>query len=189
MRKHRSWLMGLGIGLILGASMLQLILVAQEQAEEASKLPMTREQLQQEASRLNSVVYSADQRLYTEEQLLAKLEEVKQAKGEPEPETSKEPEPGASKEPEQSAAPKDDEQPMPASEASAEAEPITLYIRPRMTLEEVAQKLEELGLVEDADDFVEKSLSIAKSLDVGTAVFYDKPTYAEIRRELTRAKP
>ena len=54
MRKHRSWLMGLGIGLILGASMLQLILMAQDQLVIATEQSITQDQLAEEAQEVRS---------------------------------------------------------------------------------------------------------------------------------------
>lgn len=177
MRKHRSWLMGLGIGLILGASMLQLIITAKEQAEGAAELPMTREQLEKEAGRANFVVYPASETLYTEEQLQAKLDEAAKA--------TKEPEPSAS-----AAPPEAEQSPSDAPKAEeTDAEPVKLYVKANMSLQEVGDKLEELGVVADGQDFVSQSKAIAKSLDVGTAVFVGQPSYEEIRQELTRKKP
>lgn len=186
MRKYRSGLMGLGIGLIIGASMLQLILAAQDQTK-----PLTREQLEKKAVAAGYVVYKADELLYTEEQLQSKIEEaVQQAQKKAE---EADPAP-TDKQTSESAA-----EPSPDSEASASESPdateeeepkaVTLYVRPGMTLTQVANKLEELGVVEDGADFLDKCWSIAKDLEVGTAVFTGQPTYRQIMTELTRSKP
>lgn len=192
--------MGLGIGLILGASMLQLILAAKEQAGNAAELPMTREQLEEEASRANFVVYPKDETLYTEEQLQVKLEEAA-AKAETEKESEPEPsesakatdEPASEEESASNAAPQSEEQPSSGTakedDAKTGEESVKLYVSPKMTLQEVGKKLEELGVVADGADFVAQSKAIATKLDVGTAVFSGKPTYEEIRQELTRKKP
>ncbi|MBO9597656.1 MAG: hypothetical protein J7559_07545 [Cohnella sp.] len=188
MRKYRSWLMGLGIGLMVGASMLQLILAAQDQTK-----PLTLDQLKKKAEAEGYVVYSAQKQLYTEEELQAKIEEaVQQAQKKAD---AAEP----------TSAPSDKEEtepasePSPDSEASASASPdaaeseepkaTTLYVKYGMTLTEVAAKLEELGVVDDGDDFLDKCWSISKDLKVGTSVFTGKPTYRQIMTELTRLKP
>lgn len=168
MRKYRSWLMGLGIGLILGASMLQLILTAKGQAGKSAAMPLTRDQIKEQASKEGFVVYAAEAKIYTEEELQVKVDEaVKQAELKTE---SAIPSPSAS----------------PAAEAP---KVVTLNVRRGMTLTEVADKLEELGVVKDGDDFLDISSSIAKDLKIGTSIFIGKPTYREIITELTRSKP
>lgn len=181
MRKYRSWLMGLGIGLIVGASMLQLILAAKEQAGSIN----TKEQLEEQASRAGYTVYPANVKMYTEEELQAKLDEAVKARQEAEA-TSPSPSPSTeSKEPESTESASE----SPSATAEEEPKATTLYVRPGMTLTEVAKKLEELGVVEDGDDFLDKCWSIAKDLEVGTAVFTGQPTYRAIMSELTRNKP
>lgn len=188
MRKYRSGLMGLGIGLMIGASMLQLILAAQDQSK-----PLTREQLEKKAEAAGYVVYSADKPLYTEEELQAKIEEaIQQAQKKAEaaeptsaPSDKQEIEPPAKTSPESDASPSA----SPGATDSEDPKATTLYVKTGMTLTEVAAKLEQLGVVEDGDDFLDKCWSIAKDLKVGTAVFTGKPTYRQIMTELTRIKP
>ncbi|MFC5532484.1 hypothetical protein [Cohnella yongneupensis] len=197
MRKYRSWLMGLGIGLIVGASMLQLILAAKDQAGNKSGMPLTRAQLEEEASKAGFVVYSANEKVYTEDELQAKLDEAKKATEQPAatPTASQE----APSTDNANTTQQQDQTGTKAPEATPSASPsappaedpvaVTLYVRPGMNLTEVANKLEELGVVEDAKDFIDKCWSISKDLEVGTAVFTGKPTYRDIMTELTRRKP
>ncbi|WP_027084332.1 hypothetical protein [Cohnella panacarvi] len=188
MRKYRSWLMGLGIGLMIGASMLQLILAAQDQTK-----PLTREQLEKQAEAAGYVIYSAEESMYTEDELQAKIEEaLLQAQ-----EKANNAEPSSAPSDKQAAEP--GAEASPESDASASASPgatepdepkaTTLYVKYGMTLTEVAAKLEQLGVVDDGDDFLDKCWSIAKDLKVGTSVFTGKPTYRQIMTELTRLKP
>ena len=176
MRKYRSWLMGLGIGLIVGATMLQLILAAKEQVGNMK----TREQLEEQASKAGSVVYPANEKIYTEEELQAKLDEAVKAQQKAE---------APSPSPSPSSESKEPISESPSAIAEDEPKATTLYVRPGMTLTEVAKKLEELGVVEDSSDFLDKCWSIAKDLEVGTAVFTGQPTYRAIMSELTRNKP
>jgi hypothetical protein len=198
MRKYRSWLMGLGIGLILGASMLQLVLAAKNQS---NSLSLTREQLEEEASKSGFVVYPVDERIYTEEELQAKLEEAAKAKEQPAAGTDQSKakvttdESNAAKPQDQSDEQKDTSTPdtevsaSPSAPVAEDPAVATLYIRPGMTLTEVANKLEQLGVVDDAADFLDKCFSIASDLEIGTSVFTGKPTYRSIMTELTRVKP
>jgi len=187
MRKYRSWLMGLGIGLIVGASMLQLILAAQDQTK-----PLTKEQLEKKAAAAGYVLYSAEASVYTEEQLQEKIEEAvlqvqkKAEEAAPAPTGKQTSEPAAEEPSSESTEPA-----TPSADAAAEDEPkaTTLYVKPGMSLKAVADKLEQLGVVDDADDFVDKCWTIAKDLKVGTSVFTGKPTYRQIMTELTRLKP
>lgn len=193
MRKNRNWLMGLGIGIILGASMLQLINAAKDQSDN---IPPTREELQQQAEKAGFAVYPADEKLYNEEELQKKLDEA--AKAEPEAQPSDDagrqedasPSPSAESSPRPSdEAPASDSVGEPANDGSKDAEPVTLYVRPTMNLQQVAEELEKLGIVEDAEAFVEKAKPISKRLDPGTATFTPGMTDEDIMSELTRRKP
>ena len=188
MRKHRSWLMGLGIGLIIGASMLQLILIAQDQAVMVAQEPITREQLNDEAKKAGLV-------LLTEEQLKAKVEEAVAAAQE-ETKTNKDDDNtqinnsgAALTPPKATAAPSDSkESEQPETNASPESETFTLHVSYGMSLTKVANELKNLGVIDDAEDFIQKARVIAKKMNIGNAVFTGKMTYQEIMNELTRKK-
>jgi ABC-type transport system substrate-binding protein len=179
MRKYRSWFMGLGIGIILGASMLQVIQFAKNQAAMVAGEPMTPEQLDTAAKNAGLVLLPAGQTMYTQDQLKAKIDEAVAAVRE----TGKTDNNGI-KDSKGSLKP-----PAPSqSPESEDPKAITFYIRKNMTLSEVGKKLEELGVIDNAQDFIKKAEPIAKKLNVGTAVFTGKPTYERIMAELTREK-
>lgn len=165
MRKHRSWLMGLGIGLILGASMLQIMLIGKEQAGRvAGQEPISRERLQAEAKMAGFVLLPADEKRYTQQELDAKIAAAVSSSNDK------------------------TKSPPPAAKDGKEPRIVTLNVRSNMTLSIVAEELQKLGVIEDASDFVDKAESIEKKLGIGTAVFIGKPTYKQIMAELTRSK-
>jgi hypothetical protein len=168
MRKYRSWLMGLGIGLIMGASMLQVILIAKDSAVIVTDQTLTREQLDEQARKTGLVLLTTDQ-------LNAKVDEAVAAAQTKENENT--PSPSKTVDPS-----------SPDATASEDHREVTLYIPNNMTLSEVAKKLQALGIIKDADDFATKAMSISKKLSVGTAIFFGKPTYTQIMKELTRTK-
>lgn len=191
MRKHRNWLMGLGIGLILGASMLQLILVAQDKVSMVANEPLTREQLNVEAQKAGLV-------LLTEQQLNAKVDEAVAAaveanenSGEPgainDSDAALKP-PGTTKEEAASEATNPEEAVKPTTDNVDDEQKVTLFVNYGMTLTEVAEKLEELGVIEDADDFINHAWDISKKMSVGDAIFIGKPSYEQIKEELIRDK-
>jgi hypothetical protein len=171
--------MGLGIGLIIGASMLQLIQLAQEQAVMVAEEPITREQLNDEAEKAGLV-------LLTEEQLATKVENAVAAALQDE----------APKTQDESEGIKDTNSALKPPESSKEPEPavtpvpktVTLTVTYGMTLTEVADELKKLGVIEDAEDFIKKARSISKKMKIGKSEFTGKPTYKEIMNELIRMK-
>ena len=74
------------------------------------------------------------------------------------------------------------------SSGSEEQTAIRLNVPYRMSLTEVAAKLEELGIINDADDFVAQAAKISKKLRVGTSILHKKMSYEQIMTELTRVK-
>jgi hypothetical protein len=169
MRKYRSWLMGLGIGLIMGASMLQVILIAKDSAVIVTDQTLTREQLDEQARKTGLVLLTTDQLNAKVDEAVAAAVQTKVDENTPSPSKSVEPS-------------------SPDTTAPEVQKEVTLYIKSDMTLSEVANKLQELGIIKDANDFVTVASSISKKLSVGTAVFNGKPTYSQIMKELTRTK-
>ncbi len=189
MRKYRNWLMGLGIGIILGSSMLQLIQLAKDQTVMVAEEPLTRDQLNEEAKKAGLVLLPADETRYTQDQLDAKVEKAVAAAQEDAKNTDTDQiddsdaalkPPGQKKD--------ENESPSPDAAGSGEPDSVTLYVRYGMTLLEVAEELVKLGVIEDKEDFIKKAWSISKKMNVGTAVLTGKPTYQEIMDELTRMK-
>ncbi|TJY43163.1 hypothetical protein E5161_04490 [Cohnella pontilimi] len=160
MRKHRSWLMGFGIGIILGACMLQLITFSekQDQALSIGSGALTRAELEQAAQNQGLALLPADEKTYTQQQLEQEIAKAKadSSKGQ------------ATEDPENRS--------------------VSLYVKYNTSLEEIAWKLEALEVIKDADDFISKAYDIRKKLAIGTSTFKDQPTYKQIMDELTRIK-
>lgn len=198
MRKHRSWLMGFGIGLIVGAIMLQMITFAEKQNAPLPQEQMTPEELSDEAKKAGLL-------LLTQEQLDARVQEAvaaseQEGQGESSGEEGDSGQPDASGEEqtaseapdgsETNAAPSatsnsESEEAPPAAEAT---EQLSLYISYGMSLTEVGQELLKLGVIDDVKVFIEETRPVATKMKVGTAVFKGKPTYQEIMDELVRKK-
>ncbi|MDB4868502.1 MAG: hypothetical protein JWR03_2835 [Cohnella sp.] len=174
MRKHRKWLMGFGIGVIIGACMLQLITFAQAQ-DQALTIP--------------------DGKKYTQQQLDAEVAKAlagaqKQpstsAPGFGSPDASKPPkvEPGSSQKP-------GTKEPAPSAASAkgdAQGRVVSIYISKDMYLNDVAARLKKLGVIDNVNDFLNQASSISKKLKIGTSTFQDKPTYKQIMDELIRPK-
>ncbi|WEK56162.1 MAG: hypothetical protein P0Y55_08975 [Candidatus Cohnella colombiensis] len=179
MRKYRSGLMGLGIGIVLGAMMLQVIIFANNLFKEQS------------LNEFPSMTYTEEQlKAKVDEAVIAALSQAPKLNDEsPVAETATADSPTASPEQtlEKDVKPSEDVTDNPSLHTE-EPEAVTLYVHLNMTLTEVAARLEELGVVEDGDDFIDKAWSISTQLRVGTSVFEGKPTYRQIMTELTRAK-
>jgi len=191
MRKYRLWLMGLGVGLILGASMLQLIMLGEKQTVIAARESLTADELTDEAKKKGLL-------LLTEEQLAAHVEEavnqaarkseeeaggVTEENGEPE-QIKADGEPAVSGE---NAAPQENEASKEETPEKYE-EPVKLYVKYGMSLTEVGIELKKLGIIDDVDEFIDNTRDVSKKMKVGTIVFTSKPTYKQIMNELTRKK-
>ncbi|WP_123040070.1 hypothetical protein [Cohnella candidum] len=181
MRKHRKWLMGFGIGIIVGACMLQLIQFAKDQDQQ--------------------MMVADGAKTYTQQQLddeVAKaLEEAKNKLPDPTPSSAAAVKPGNAAATNQTGEASPSASPAPSASASPAGSALSdgggesvkaLYITNGMSLRTVALSLQALGLIEDADDFTEAARSISRKMEVGTAEFKGKPTYKEIIAELTRKK-
>jgi hypothetical protein len=172
--------MGMGIGIILGASMLQVIQLANNQAMMVASEPMTREQLDTAAKDAGLELRPAGQTMFTQEQLNAKVDAAVAAA------TKKNGNTNVIRIQDTKSALK----PLAPSQSKQSKDPkaVTFDIRKDMTLSEAGKKLEELGVIDNAQDFIKKAESIAKKMNIGTAVFTGKPTYVQIMAELTREK-
>ncbi len=182
MRNHRKWWMGLGLGIALGAMMLQLIDFAMEQP----------------------VLIADGGKIYTQKQL---DDAVGEAIRQLPPPSSQAPtvEPG-------SGSPGDGAAPPPPGSGADGTDPagsgpagtgpaagpvdgttqerlvVAFYVNKGMSLIAVARSLQALGVIDDADDFTQAARPISQKIKVGTASFTGQPTYDEIIAELTRKK-
>ncbi len=195
MRKHRSWLMGFGIGLMAGAIMLQMITFAERQGAPLAEEQMEPERLADEAKKAGLLLLTQaqlDERIREAAAAGSKTAESPGGSGE---ETGGEsPDSEASSDPAGSEAPPEDSEPPAAEQGVADPSPkteperVSLYIRYGMSLTEVGQELLKLGVIDDVKEFIEETRPVAKKMKVGTAVFKGKPTYQEIMDELVRKK-
>ena len=185
MRKHRKWWMGLGLGIMLGAMMLQLINAARQQpvlGTEQDKI-YSQQELDQavEQARKDMLLPASTER--------SEADIVSQ-----EPPTATSPA-EASGLPASDALPTGGDEPGVESSArtvsEAGKEPVQIvafYVNKGMDLLTVARSLEALGVISDAEDFTEAARPISKKVEIGTAAFAGHPTYDEIIAELTRPK-
>lgn len=180
MRKRRSWLIGLGLGIALGAALLQLMNAAQSPAgpTRLPNEPLSLEELKKQSTAKGySLVRSGtgEGKTYSQEELDAAVAAAKKEAA-PAGQGSAE---GAEK------AGSDAEA---GSSDDAAAQPKTLYIWQHATLQEVAHALEGLGLVDDKAAFIKRAKPYAGKLRVGLCTFSGQPTYDQIIEELTRGK-
>ena len=151
--------MGLGIGIVLGASMLQLIELARSQER--------------------ALAAGEGARTYTQEQLDAAVAQaVEAAQRLPSPTASPDPSAEASSSP-----------PESSDSGVGKSEPTyAFYVYKGMDLKTVARSLLDLGLIDDTASFIQHARPYSRKLEVGTATFAAHPTYEEIVAELTRHK-
>ncbi|MCC3376208.1 endolytic transglycosylase MltG [Cohnella sp. REN36] len=182
MRKNRSLLVGLGIGLMLGASMLQLMTAARQQESQLQERDsLSLETVKKDAEGLGYSLLKLGGDTYSQEQL---DEAVKKAADK----AAADAKGAAEKALQESEAAKPDA-PAPSREASkAEKGTYHLYIAYNDDLTRVASNLEEMGLIADKAAFLKKAKPQAKSLQVGLCTFQAEPTFDEIIAELTRRK-
>jgi len=76
----------------------------------------------------------------------------------------------------------------PADGTTQERLIVAFYVNKNMDLRTVALSLKTLGVIDDADDFTQAARSISRKIEIGTAMFTGKPSYDEIIAELTRPK-
>lgn len=174
MRKRRGWLIGFGLGIAIGAMVLQLMIAAQSAGDSAlPNEPLSREELQKEAEAkgLTLVDPKSDGKLYSQKELDAAVEKAKQEAGSDKAnEGTSQADSGASG--------------ATAGQSGAR----TLYVWQDATLVDVADALMSLGLINDKQAFIQQAKPYSKKIRVGPCTFEGKPTFDEIIEELTRNK-
>ncbi|CAI6027475.1 hypothetical protein [Cohnella sp. JJ-181] len=194
MNKRRALLVGLGVGLMAGAALLQLMTFG-ERLSEGAAMPeaLTVEQLQVEAEGRGFAMYKLSEPMYTKAQLdeaVASARAEAQAASDaatPSPSAGAKPSPSpsATAKPSPSATAK----PSPASEASAGRDTkLGLYIAAGDSLDKVATGLKALGVIQDKAAFLKAAKPFGGKMQVGLSVFEGQITYDEIVAELVRNK-
>ncbi|SFS48267.1 hypothetical protein [Paenibacillus sp. 453mf] len=181
MIKNRSFLIGLGTGIAAGALILQLALIGQGQAggqptQDLSTL--SREELQEAAEELELKVYDASAEVMTEEEWTeARAGEQAQdnstLSGTNSGNTSSSGGPAVSvpEQPDQPEAPENTNAPNPAGEPVPGT--VSYRVINGATLNDVADNLLSLRVIEDRDAFVEEAINqgINRKIQVGTFEF------------------
>lgn len=214
MFKNRYFMLGLGIGLIIGAFLLQIMNIGQGQQNK----PVTVEQVQQAAEKLNLKVVGEDEQLLTEAEWKAKMEEkAEDASASDEPTQPIKPEapesPAVPKEPQsdsgkasdlpstsksEAPAPTAPEQPATTAPKTAEStvinepEPVTVKYKIAYgdSLTAVADGLKQAGVISSSEAFIKEASKrgINTKIRTGTYSFQMGEKYSSIITKIT-AKP
>lgn len=214
MFRNRTFLFGLGTGVIVAAVALQVMLIGKAQTDAAVRPALTKEQLELEAAKLGLKVYAADEALYTEQELERKLQERSQleppnegdadavrdakpqasdAEGQAQSDGAQRAEAGDSNgntaEAGDSAPPKTVKQEKTKKPAQ-EAKNVKVTIKPGMSLRMVAAALEKAGVVKDADTFIDYGVQaeINSIIQPGTYEFGPNTDMDTIAGKITKKK-
>ncbi|MDO7905803.1 peptidase [Paenibacillus sp. JX-17] len=198
MIKNRTFILGIGIGLILGALLLQLAIIGKgEEATPASSSTgeLTREELEAAAKQLNLKVTDSSEQLMTEEQWREKvISDNKKAavQSSKAPAAAEKPaEPAAPKTPEaksstqaQTAAPQNPSKPVTTQ---PETPQVNYKISSGSNLNSVAQGLKEAGVIRDAAAFRSRAseLKINRKIQSGTFTFNKGESFDSIINKIT----
>lgn len=206
MIRNRTFMMGLGLGLLLGALLLQLMILGQGTGRPAGEAPsaasLTKEELEQQAETMDLKVVGKEDKLMTEEEWKQQMVEQSSV---PKGDAAKAPkaadsgkQPAQPDKPQQPAASKQPKSVTPGSgEASAAKQPQTpsvpaakaveVKIASGNNLEDVAGKLEKAGVIADADQFVQKgrSLKISTKIQTGQYTFSPGEEFSSIIAKIT----
>ncbi|MNJ39527.1 YceG-like family protein [compost metagenome] len=215
MFRNRHFMLGIGIGLIAGALLLQIIMIGQGQQNKL----VTEEQVKQAAEKLNLRVVGEDELLLTEEEWESRMAEDKldpadtaEEPSEPEqpeapntPATPQDPQsdsgqaPGANGESkpqtDKPAAPEKPEAGVPKEADAAvinavkEPEPVTVKYKISYgdSLTEVANGLQKAGVISSSDTFIKEASKrgINKKIRTGTYTFQVGEKHSSIITKIT----
>ncbi|MBB3125911.1 hypothetical protein FHS19_000565 [Paenibacillus rhizosphaerae] len=206
MIRNRTFMMGLGLGLLLGALLLQLMILGQGNGRSVGEAPaaagLTKEELEQQAEALDLKIVGKEDKLMTEEEW--KQQMVGQSSV-PKGSAAKAPnaanagkQPAQPDKPQQPAASQQPKSVSPGSDgASAAKQPQTpsapavktveVKIASGNNLEDVAGKLEKAGVIADADQFVQKgrTLKISTKIQTGQYTFSPGEEFSSIIAKIT----
>lgn len=188
MIKNRSFMTGLGIGLLLGALLLQLMIVGQGKesgSNTAAPLKLSKEQLQQQADAMNLQVFGPEDKLMTEDEWKQQMVEQSakpQGSGTNSPEAGSpavSPEkPGQPTTPgavDKQSPPGEPAAKNPKSPTSPPIQTIELQITKGSNLEDVAGKLKKAGVISDSGAFIQKGRSQKMSTKIQTGKYTFTP--------------
>ncbi|WP_059053497.1 hypothetical protein [Paenibacillus senegalimassiliensis] len=190
MIKNRHFMFGLGCGLIVGALLLQLMLIGQNMGGQLH----TREQIQQAAERAGLRVSELDEELLTEEQWQERVNEdvpalEDQEQGDLEtpviPDMNQPTDPDTPQQPEVQGEDSAGNAGQPAEDQAAVE--VEYKIAGGTTLEGVANGLLQAGVIEDKDKFVEAAVArkINYKVRAGTYKFYVGEEFDSIIKKIS----
>lgn len=199
MIKNRSFMFGLGTGLIAGALLLQLMI-------SGGAAPLTKEELVREAAKLNLTVTdpAAELQGSTEQTGEAGAPEGNEASSSPSSSPSPAASPQAVAQPSNAAAPSEPAVPSqpvqsagtaaapetPATPQAAESGAVAVHIPAGSTLTEAAQLLVQAGVVQDQSEFLQTAISrkINAKIQYGSYNFTKGESVNSIIDKLTKVK-
>lgn len=187
MIKNRFFLMGLGIGITVCALILQLALIGQGAVEGNKTSDLSRTELEEQAKTLNLKVYDAKDEVMTEEEwtkLKAEGELSKQTESGTSIDTPEKPKNPQSKTP--------DEPKQPTSEKTSDestAEVVKYKVIQGATLNDVADHLSSLHVIQDLDAFLKEAnrQKINRKIQTGTYEFEQNESTSSIIKKITSA--
>lgn len=194
MNKRRSLLVGLGVGLMAGASLLQLMNYGESlSAGQPAPVELTLEQLQTQAEGKGYDLYKLSDKMYTQAQLDEAVAQAKRggaAAGDAAAGDVASGNAAGGNAPQPSAdEPQSAASPTPSATGAAEAPArLGLYVAAGDSLDKVATGLKALGVIGDKAAFIKAAKPYAGKMRVGLSVFEGQLTYDEIIAELLRGK-
>ncbi|NMO96187.1 endolytic transglycosylase MltG [Paenibacillus lemnae] len=177
MIKNRIFWNGLGLGLILGAVLLQFMILGERgiQPQEPAAEEWSREELERAAETLNLQVNEVSEELLTEEQWAEKQESSQQAEEPQTPDKPKAPEAGtapkASTAPKATVPPKNSEAAVPKAPTQPKEANIQYNIRNGSHLKDVAAGLKEAGVIDDEQAFIAAATKKKINLSIQQGMF------------------
>jgi len=183
----RSLLLGLGIGLVAGALLLQLMLVGREQSERLADIDrLSGEDALYTQSEVDALIAEAEERLRRQlgQEPAGEGTDAGNAVDRPSDEGAREGDP-----PSGAGDPAVNESGQHGEKESGDADgadsAIEVRIRPGMTLTETAELLESEGVIEDANALMELMARMSTKIRAGYYTFTGNETLEEIRTILT----
>lgn len=182
MIKNRTFMMGLGAGLVLGALLLQLMLVGERSMTSGEEREWSKEQVVKAAESLNLQVVESSDELMTEEQWEENKKKKKnESQGTSAESPSRPSDAGTPESPKKPASPKISKSPADspdpdAKEPSVPKDPTPAeiaYVIKRGNLADVAKGLQNAGVIKDKEAFIKAATAkgINKFIQQGTFYF------------------
>ncbi|GAB6988943.1 hypothetical protein [Paenibacillus pini] len=191
MIRNRSFMTGLGIGLLIGALLLQLMLMGQGQSVVESQNPqvkLTKEQLEEQASAMKLKIVDPKDQLLTQEEWKQKvISDAAKAKesGVKTPTNG-----GAAKQPSKPTEPKQpkdnekqtditSDKPVSTNKPDTPKTPSSVKIEYKISdgkfLQDVAEDLKKAGVISDTNQFIQKGRSKKMSTKIQSGTYYFEP--------------